>query len=106
MKKETNSSRRVRPALSPEAEEEQMISLAVDLAKKQLIEGTASSQVITHFLKLGTERERLEREKIKRDILVQEAKAKAYETNESIEAMYRDAISAMKEYSGGGNDED
>ena len=58
----SNSSRKMRPALTPEARENQMISLAVDLAEKQLMEGTASSQVITHYLKLGSTRERLERE--------------------------------------------
>lgn len=106
MKKEIKSNVKVRPALTPEAEEEQMIALAVNLAKQQLLDGTASSQVITHFLKLGTEKERLEREKIKRDIMVQEAKARAYETNENIETLYSEAISAMREYSGGGSDED
>ena len=54
-------SRRLKPALSPEARENQMISLAVDLAEKQLIEGTASAQVITHYLKLATMKEQLER---------------------------------------------
>ena len=62
MKKEKNSKceRKIRPALTPEARENQMIALAVDLAEKQLLEGTASSQVITHYLKLGTTKEKLE----------------------------------------------
>ena len=51
-----------RPALTPEARENQLISLAVDLAEKQLQEGTASSQVITHYLKLGSTKERIEKE--------------------------------------------
>ena len=55
-KVKANSSKRMRPALSPEARENQLISLAVDLAEQQLIDGSASSQVITHFLKLGTTR--------------------------------------------------
>ena len=50
----SDRSRKIRPALTPEARENQMISLAVDLAEKQLMEGTASSQVITHYLKLGS----------------------------------------------------
>ena len=60
--KENNSSKKMRPALTPEARENQLISLAVDLAEKQLREGTASSQVITHYLKLGSTKERLEKE--------------------------------------------
>ncbi|MBR1390783.1 MAG: hypothetical protein IJ567_04950 [Lachnospiraceae bacterium] len=61
--KPSDSPRKMRPALSPEARENQLVSLAVDLAEKQLLEGTASSQVITHYLKLGTTKERLEYEK-------------------------------------------
>ena len=53
--------KKIRPAMSPEARENQMIALAVDLAEKQLLEGTASSQVITHYLKLGTTKEKIER---------------------------------------------
>ena len=64
-KREEGSSgarKKIRPALTPEARENQMISLAVDLAEKQLMEGTASSQVITHYLKLGSTKERIEKE--------------------------------------------
>lgn len=57
-----SSRKKMRPALTPEARENQMISLAVDLAEKQLMEGTASSQVITHYLKLGSTKERIEKE--------------------------------------------
>ena len=63
----SSSSRKRRPALSPEARENQLISLAVDLAEKQLQEGTASSQVITHYLKLGSTKERLEKEKLEEE---------------------------------------
>lgn len=106
MKKESKNVSQIRPAMTPEAEEEQMISLAVNLAKQQLLDGTASSQVITHFLKLGTEREKLEREKIKKDIAVQEAKAKAYDNAENMQELYAEAITAMREYSGGGGSVD
>lgn len=100
MKKETKSLPKVRPALSPEAEEEVLISLAYNRAKEQLLDGTASSQVITHFLKLGTEKARLETKKIESDIALQEAKARAYEANDRIEALYSNAIEAMREYNG------
>lgn len=59
--KQSESSRMMRPALTPEARENQLVSLAVDLAEKQLREGTASSQVITHYLKLGSTKERIEK---------------------------------------------
>lgn len=92
-----------RPALSPEARENQMISLAVDLAEQQLRDGTASSQVITHFLKLGTTRAELEKEKLKRENKVLEAKAKAIESSEEIKVLYENALKAMRNYAGYGD---
>lgn len=109
LKKDSSSSanRRIRPALTPEAEENQMISLAVDLAKKQLIEGTASSQVITHFLKLGATTSRLEKEKLEQENALLKAKTQALKSAERIEELYTNAIKAMRLYSGhGGNEED
>lgn len=100
-KKSANSSRKsVRPATSPEARENQMISLAVDLAEQQLMDGTASSQVITHYLKLGTTRARLEKEKLERENELLRAKTKAIESAERVEELYSNAIAAMKRYSG------
>jgi hypothetical protein len=93
-----------RPALTPEARENQLIDLAINLAEKQLEEGTASSQVITHYLKLGCMRERLEREKLKKENELLEAKAEAIRTSKHTEELYADAIAAMKLY-GGHNDE-
>ena len=105
--KASEAIRPMRPALTPEARENQMISYAVDLAEKQLREGTASSQLITHYLKLATERERLEREKIRQEIELQKAKTKALASDEEIKLMYADAIKAMQKYSGyGDQDED
>ena len=60
-------SKSMRPAISPDAREKQLISLAIDLAEQQLKDGTASSQVITHFLKMGSEREKLERERLEEE---------------------------------------
>lgn len=99
----SNSSRRGRPALSPEARENQMISLAVDLAEQQLIDGTASSQVITHYLKLGSMRERLEREKMEEELQLLRAKTKAYESADEIKVLYSEALKAMRNYSGQGD---
>lgn len=101
------SSRKIKPALSPEARENQMISLAVDLAERQLIEGTASSQVITHYLKLGTTKEQLEREKLEKENELLRAKTEALQSAQHIEELYADAIKAMRSYSGEENyDED
>jgi hypothetical protein len=98
---------KMRPAISTEARENQMISLAVDLAEKQLREGTASSQVITHFLKLATARERLEREKLEKENKLLEVKADAIEAGKRSDEIYEEALRAMREYNGQGTvDED
>lgn len=101
----TDKVKRGRPGLTPEAREGQMVALAIDLAEEQLRNGTASSQVITHFLKLGSTREKLERERLERENELLKAKAKALESQEKTEQLYREAIEAMKRYSGFGGDE-
>lgn len=98
--------KRMRTATSPEAREAQMISLAVDCAEEQLKNRTASASVIVHYLKLATEKEKLEQEKLRKENNVLDAKAAAYKSAENIEALYRDAINAMKSYSGRGGEED
>lgn len=95
-----------RPALTPESRENQLISLAVDLAEKQLQEGTASSQVITHFLKLGTTMAQLEREKLAKENKLLEAKTDALESSKNMVEMYENAIKAMQCYKGYGGPED
>ena len=91
---------RYMPADTPEARENQLISAAVNLAEKQLLEGTASPSVITHYLRLATGRERLEREKLERENEVLRAKAEALESNRRTEELYSQAIEAMRSYSG------
>lgn len=88
------------PATTPEAKENQMISLAIDLAEKQLSEGTASAQVITHYLKLGTTRETLEKEKLKRENDLLKAKSDAIASAQRVEELYTNALNAMRAYSG------
>lgn len=88
------------PARTPEARENQLISLAVDLAETQLREGTASAQVITHFLKLATKRAELEREKLVQENKLLEAKTDSLQSQKKTEELYRDALEAMKSYSG------
>lgn len=103
--KSEKSQRSMRPGLTPESRENQMISLAVDLAERQLREGTASSQVITHFLKLGTTKAELEKEKIAHENKLLQAKTEQIESAKRTEELYANAISAMRRYSGqGGGD--
>lgn len=104
--KATDSPKKVRPALSPEARENQLIAAAVDLAEKQILEGTASSQVITHFLKLGSMREKLERERLAEENKLLKAKTKHIEAMERNEELYANAIAAMKRYTGHGDSDD
>ena len=93
-----SSARRMKPALSPEARENQLISLAVDLAEKQLIEGTASAQVITHYLKLATVKEQLEREKLAKENELLRAKTEAIQSAQRVEELYANALDAMRSY--------
>ena len=99
----TNSNqsvKNIRPAITPEARENQLISLAVDLAEKQLQEGTASSQVITHYLKLGSTKERIEREILEKQKELISAKTENLKSAKRIEELYTNAIKAMRNYSG------
>ena len=96
----SNIENKLAPALTPEARENQLIYLATELAEQQLRDGTASSQVITHFLKLGTTREKTEKEMLEKQKELIEAKIKALRTAEATEELYTNAINAMKLYSG------
>ena len=103
---ETGITSKMRPALTREARENQMISLAVDLAEQQLRDGTASSQVITHYLKLGSTKERIEKEILEKQRDLISAKTDQIQSQKRIEELYSEAIKAMQRYSGsGGRDE-
>lgn len=88
------------PATTPEERENELIEAAVDLAERQLRDGTASAQVITHYLKLGSSREKLEQERIRHenDFLV--AKREALEAQQAIGSLIEDALVAMRKYQG------
>ena len=99
--------KRARSPISPEAKEQQLINLAVGLAEQQLRDGTASSQVITHFLKLGTTRAELEKEKLRIENKKIEAQIKSIQSADEIKVLYENAIKAMRTYGGYGDpDED
>ena len=109
MKKVKSSSepvRKIRPALTPEARENQMIALAMDLVEQRLLNGTASSQETTHFLKLGTAKEKLERERLEKENELLKAKTEAIKSEQKMEELYREAIKAMGIYSGNGEQDD
>ena len=97
-KKETFAKQR--PALDPEARENQLIALAINLAEKQLMEGTASSQVITHYLKLGSTKERIEKEILEKQKDLITAKTEAIQSAKRVEELYAHALDAMRNYSG------
>ena len=102
----SDSSKKIRPALTPEARENQLIALAVDLVEQRLLDGTASSQETTHFLKLGSMKNRLEMEKLKEENKLLQAKTESIQSAKRVEELYTEAINAMRRYSGnGGNDE-
>lgn len=98
-----------RSCLTPEAEENQLISLAVDAAKRQLIEGTASNSIILHYLKLATTREKIEREIMEKQKELMAAKTEVLASQARVEELYTQAMRAMQKYSGydnGGADDD
>lgn len=92
-----------RPALTPEARENQLISLAVDLVEQRLIDGTASSQETTHFLKLASTKARLEKEKLQREVDLMAAKTEALKAEEKKEEFYAKVLSALRTYNGLGD---
>jgi hypothetical protein len=98
-KSEATPSRRP-PATTPEARENQLISQAVDLAEKQLQDGTASAQVITHYLKLGSSREKLEQERLRLENSLTQVKMDTLASAQRVEELYSGAILAMRSYAG------
>lgn len=96
----------LRPPLTPEAKEQQMISLAMDLVEQRLLDGTASSQETTHFLKLASSKARLELEKLRTENELAQAKTEALQSAKRMEELYANAINAMKRYGGHGDDND
>lgn len=93
-------SRGRRPATTPEGREGQLVSLAVDLAEKQLSDGSASAQVISHYLKLGSTREQLEQDRLRQENELLKAKVEQLASTKRIEELYEDALNAMRTYAG------
>ena len=102
----SESTKRRRPALTPEARENQLIALATDLVEKRLIEGTASSQETTHFLKLAGRKFRLEIERQELENELIKARTEALQSSKRIEELYANAINAMRKYNGQDDSDD
>ena len=98
--------RKMRPALTPEARENQLISLAYDLVEERLRNGTATSQETTHFLKLGSTRGRIEKEILEKQKELTTAKTEALQSAKKVEELYTEAFKAFRKYSGNDDGED
>lgn len=98
--------RKSRPALTPEARENQLIAAAYDLAEKQIMEGTASSQVLTHFLKQGTVKAQIELEKLRRETELIKAKEEALQSAKQTQVLLEDAMKAFRMYNGYNTEEE
>lgn len=109
MAKYKNSSKKdsaqIGTVISDEAQENRMIALAINLAEQQLIDGTASAQVITHYLKLGSSKEKLEKEIMEKQKDMIEAKTKSLQATQHSEELYAEALKAMREYGGHNSDD-
>ena len=97
---------RRRPATTPEGRENELVAAAIDLAEKQIRSGNASSQVITHFLKLGSTRERLEQQRLEHENELTRVRIEALESQKRVEELYMEALQAMRSYSGDVPDQD
>ena len=96
-----NAKKTRRPAATtPDGRERQLISHAVDLAERQLLDGSASAQVISHYLKLGSSRERLEQERLEEEVHHLQMKTEALASQKRVEEMYAEALNAMRAYAG------
>ena len=100
----SSNKRTMRPALTPEARENQLISLAIDLVEQRLIDGTASAQETTHFLKLASRKAKLEAERAELENELIKAKTQSIRDQADMKTLYKEAITAMRIYSGHGGE--
>ena len=106
-KKKTESEKpRGRPATSPKDREDEMINLAIGLAEQQLRDGTASTAVIVHYLKLGSTRGMLENDMLEEKRKLLKAQTDSVESSKRVEELYKKALSAMQIYGGKANDDE
>lgn len=94
------------PALTLEGRENQLIAAAYDLAERRILEGTASSQELTYFLKMGSSKAVLERDKLREENKLLKAKTEALKAQVNNEALLEKALKAFRSYRGDDEDED
>lgn len=99
----TKPTRKMKPGETPETREKQLISLAIDLVEQRLIDGTASAQETTHFLKLASSDYKLKIQRLEKENKLLEARAEQIESQKRSEEMYAEALKAMRNYGGHGN---
>lgn len=99
----SSSKKQLSPSLSPEAREQRLINLSYNLVEQRLLDGTATSQETTHFLKLGSSKERNEREKLEEEIKLLKAKTENLQSMKRSEALMEEALQAFRTYSGQGD---
>lgn len=99
-RREKTPKRGRQPAATPEGRENQLVALAVDLAERQLEDGSASAQVISHYLKLGSTREQLEQDRLRRENELLGARVEALQSAKKMEELYEEALRAMSSYAG------
>lgn len=92
------SVKRGRPATTPQGRENQIISAAYDLAEQRILNGTASSQEIVHFLRMGSEKEKLERAKLVEENKLLKARTKSLEASTNIEQLLKEGLMALSGY--------
>ena len=102
----TGNKKNIRPALTPEARENQLISLAIDLVEQRLLDGTASAQETTHFLKLASRKSKLEAERAELENELIKAKTQSIRDQADMKTLYTEAIAAMRKYSGHGEEDE
>ena len=100
MKNSENNEPKKPPATNPAEREHELINIALDEAERQMLNGTASAQVIVHFLKLASSKDRLEREKIRMDTMYRAKQIENMNSQAAAEELYENAINAMRNYSG------
>ena len=102
----SSSQKQLGPSLSPEAREQRLINLSYNLVEQRLLDGTATSQETTHFLKLGSTKERREREKLEEEVKLLKAKTENLQSMKRSEELMEEALKAFRTYSGqDGHDE-
>lgn len=102
----TNDTEPILKSSTPEAMENEIIAMAYELAAQRIANGTATSAELVHFLKMGSQKDRLEKANLEKDLELKQAKTEALQSAKRVEELYTDAIEAMRSYAGYQNIED